>query len=254
MNIDFNAVIAKLILFAPKLIAAILIFVIGWIVARILKNMIGKITHHSKMNPTLATFFTNLTFYTIMIFVFIAAIGKIGVQTTSFVALVGAAGLAIGLALQGSLSNFAAGVLILLFRPFNVGDSITVGGISGKVHEIQIFTSILLSPDNKKIIIPNAKITSDVIVNVTAMPIRRVDLIFSIPKSADLLKAKEIIKSVLDLDDHVLKEPTAEIVVAEIVGDLVILAARPYVNTPDYSKVLYNITEQVKLAFDKQLD
>jgi small conductance mechanosensitive channel len=253
MNIDFNAIIAKLILFAPKLVAAILIFVIGWIIARLLKKMVGEITHKAKMNPTLGSFFTNLTFFTIMIFVFIAAIGKIGVQTTSFVALVGAAGLAIGLALQGSLSNFAAGVLILLFRPFNVNDTIQIGAISGKVHEIQIFTTILLSPDNKKIIIPNSKITSDVIINVTAMPIRRVDLVFSIPKTADIQKAKDIIKSVLDLESNILKDPVAEIVVAELGVDTVNLAVRPYVNTPDYSKVVYSVTEKVKLAFDTQL-
>jgi small conductance mechanosensitive channel len=253
MNIDFNAILAKLILFAPKLIAAILIFVIGWVIARLLRKMVGKITQKAKMNPTLASFFTNLTFFTIMIFVFIAAIGKIGVQTTSFVALIGAAGLAIGLALQGSLSNFAAGVLILLFRPFNVNDTIQIGAISGKVHEIQIFTTILLSPDNKKIIIPNSKITSDVIINITAMPIRRVDLVFSIPKTADIQKAKDIIKSVLDQDSHILKDPPAEIVVAELVVDAVNLAVRPYVNTPDYSKVLYSVTEKIKLAFDTQL-
>ncbi len=254
MNIDYNTIISKLLLFVPKLFAAILILVIGWIIAHLLSKTVRKIAHKSKMSLTLATFTTNLTFTTIMIFVVIAAIGKIGIQTTSFVAMIGAAGLAIGLALQGSLSNFAAGVMILIFRPFNVGDTIQVGSITGKVDEIQIFTSILLSPDNKKIIIPNAKITSDIIINLSAMPVRRVDLVFSIAKKDDLQKAKNIIKAVLDQDERILKSPPANIFVLELAGDNVNLAVHLYVRTADHTKVMYETIENVKLALDRELN
>lgn len=253
MEVNYNAFISKILLYGPKVIAAILILVFGWLIAKILAHAVRKIGEKSKMNPTLASFASNLTSATIIIFTAIAAIGKLGVQTTSFVALIGAAGLAIGLALQGSLANFAAGVLILMFRPFNVGDSIQAAGVSGKVNDIQIFNSILLSADNKKIIVPNAKITGDIIINHTAMPTRRVDMVFSILKTDDLQKAKNIISSILDQDERVLKDPPANVFVADLAGDNVNIGVQPYVNTPDYTKVLNSITEKVKLGFDEKL-
>ncbi|HNX01634.1 MAG TPA: mechanosensitive ion channel [Candidatus Cloacimonadota bacterium] len=250
---DYNKIVAKLLEYSPKVIAAILILVVGWLLAKIFASAVRKISSKSKMDPTLGAFVANLTSAGILIFTFIAAIGKLGVQTTSFVALIGAAGLAVGLALQGSLANFAAGVLILIFRPFNVGDSIQAGGVTGKIHDIQIFTTVLLSPDNKKIIVPNAKINADVIINSTAMPTRRVDMVFSIAKTDDVIKAREIIKSVLDTEDKILKDPAPNIVVSELAGDNVNLSVQPYVNTADYSAVLYAVTEKVKIAFDTQL-
>ena len=231
-----------------KILSAILILVIGRYVANVAGRLVKKAMNATQTGDTLATFVGNMAYFGIMIFVVIAAISKLGVQTTSFVAIIGASGLAIGLALQGSLSNFAAGVMIIIFHPFKVGDQITAGAISGTIYDIQIFSSVVLTPDNKRIIVPNAKLTSDAIVNFTAMPTRRVDMSFTVI-APDEQTARRMIKEIIDQDERVLKTPAANIYLVEALEYSFTYNVQPHVNTADYSKTMNSITEQVKLAF-----
>jgi len=172
------------------------------------------------------------------------------VQTTSFVAVVGAAGLTIGLALQGSLANFAAGILMIIFKPFKVGDYIEGGGVDGIVEEIGIFTTELKTFDNKKIIVPNAKLTSDNIINYTAREIRRVDIVASVSYSDDLDKVRKVLEDILAADEHVLKEPAPKIAVLELADSSVNFAVRPWVKTSDYWDVFFATQESIKKQFD----
>ncbi len=171
-------------------------------------------------------------------------------QTTSFVAVVGAAGLTIGLALQGSLANFAAGILMIIFKPFKVGDYIEGGGVDGIVEEIGIFTTELKTFDNKKIIVPNAKLTSDNIINYTAREIRRVDIVASVSYSDDLDKVRKVLEDILAADEHVLKEPAPKIAVLELADSSVNFAVRPWVKTSDYWDVFFATQESIKKQFD----
>lgn len=188
--------------------------------------------------------------WALIIFVVIAALGQLGIQTASFVAIVGAAGLAIGLALQGSLANFAAGVLILIFRPFEVGDFVEVAGVSGAVQNIQIFTTELHTPDNKKVIVPNGGVISGNITNYSANNTRRVDLVFGIGYSEDIDVAKTLLQTVLAAEPKVLQDPAPTIGVVELADSSVNLVCRPWVNTADYWDVYFNVTEAVKKALD----
>ena len=188
--------------------------------------------------------------WALIIFVVIAALGQLGIQTASFVAIVGAAGLAIGLALQGSLANFAAGVLILIFRPFEVGDFVEVAGVSGAVQNIQIFTTERHTPDNKKVIVPNGGVISGNITNYSANNTRRVDLVFGIGYSEDIDVAKTLLQTVLAAEPKVLQDPEPTIGVVELADSSVNLVCRPWVNTADYWDVYFNVTEAVKKALD----
>lgn len=188
--------------------------------------------------------------WALIIFVVIAALGQLGIQTASFGAIVGAAGLAIGLALQGSLANFAAGVLILIFRPFKVGDFVEVAGVSGAVQNIQIFTTELHTPDNKKVIVPNGGVISGNITNYSANNTRRVDLVFGIGYSEDIDVAKTLLQTVLAAEPKVLQDPAPTIGVVELADSSVNLVCRPWVNTADYWDVYFNVTEAVKKALD----
>jgi small conductance mechanosensitive channel len=191
-----------------------------------------------------------LASWALIIFVVIAALGQLGIQTASFVAIVGAAGPAIGLALQGSLANFAAGVLILIFRPFKVGDFVEVAGVSGAVQNIQIFTTELHTPDNKKVIVPNGGVISGNITNYSANNTRRVDLVFGIGYSEDIDVAKTLLQTVLAAEPKVLQDPAPTIGVVELADSSVNLVCRPWVNTADYWDVYFNVTEAVKKALD----
>ncbi len=233
-----------------KVLAALIILIAGRILAGIITWSVKKVVSRSKGGKTLAAFAGNLTFIGIMVFAIVAAINKLEIQTTSFVAILGAAGLAIGLALQGSLSNFASGVMLVLFRPFEVGDVVQIGGVTGMVEEIQIFVTTLSTPDKKTIIIPNSKITSDTITNFSTSPVRRVDMVVGIAYNADIDKAKSIVKEILDNDPRVLKDPAYTVVVAELAESSVNLAIRPHVEGADYWDVLFETQEKVKKAFD----
>ncbi len=235
-----------------KILAAIAIFIIGKIVAGILKKITKKTLKKSKVDDTLSSFLTQIIYALTMTFVVIMILGKLGVETASFVAVIGAAGLAVGLALQGSLSNFASGVLIILFRPFKIGDYIEAAGISGVVDKISIFHTEVKSVDNKKIIVPNSKITSDNIINYTAEKKRRVDIVVGVGYNDNLDKVREVIQKILSEEKRILKEPTPTIAVLELADSSVNFAVRPWVNTSDYWDVYFNLQEQIKKQFDKE--
>jgi small conductance mechanosensitive channel len=234
-----------------KIIAALVIFVMGRLLAKLVSKLVGKGMIKAKVDVALVGFVEHLCYIGLLIFVIIAALAKLGVQTTSFIAVVGAAGLAIGLALQGSLANFASGVLMLLFKPIKVGDFVEVGGAKGTVKEIQIFNTILSSPDNVRIIIPNAQVTGGNIMNYTINGTRRVDLVVGVSYEDDLKKAKKAIEKVLVGDDRILKEPAPTVAVSELGDSSVNFVVRPWVKATDYWDVYFDITQKVKLSLDE---
>jgi small conductance mechanosensitive channel len=237
--------------YGVKVIAAIAIFFIGKWVAKLLTRAIRKLMAKSKLEPMLVTFTGNLTYAALMVFVVLAALNQLGIQTTSFIAVIGAAGLAIGLAMQDSLSNFAAGVMLIIFRPFKTGDFIEAAGTSGTVLEIQIFTTTLKTGDNRLIHIPNGKIIAGNIVNYSANDTRRVDMVFGISYDDDIKKAKTIIEEVLKSESRVLSEPEPTIGVLELADSSVNIAVRPWVNTSDYWPTLFALNETIKEKFDE---
>lgn len=241
-----------LAIYGLRIIAAIAIFVIGrWValgVARIIKKLMIK----SNVDLTLVSFVRNLIYIVLLVFVVIAALNQLGIQTASFIAIIGAAGLAIGLALQGSLANFAAGVLMIIFKPFKVGDFIEGGGAAGTVEKIEIFTTQLKTPDNKTIIIPNAKMTGDKITNFTVKGTRRVDFVFGIGYGDDIDKARSVIKGIVDADERVLKEPEPMIVVSELADSSVNFTVRAWATADDYWSFYFDTIEKVKKGFDTQ--
>lgn len=239
-------------LYGLKVIGAILIFIIGRIIIGTLVKMVHKLLDKSNVDPILAKFLLSLTKIALLTFLIIAVIGTLGVQTTSFVAILGAAGLAVGFALQGSLANLASGVMIIIFRPFRVGDYVQAGGSAGSVEEVRIFSTILKTPDNIKVIIPNAQITGSIISNYSANDTRRVDMVFGIGYGDDIKKAKEILERVVKEDCRVLKEPAVTVAVSELGDSSVNFVVRPWVKTSDYWTTRFDIIEKVKLTFDKE--
>ena len=235
-----------------KIVAAILIFVVGRWIARALKNVIKRMMTKGNVDEILVSFVGNLTYIALFAFVIIAALNQLGIQTTSFIAIIGAAGLAIGLALQGSLANFAAGVLMIIFRPFQVGDYIEGAGVAGAVEKVQIFTTQLKTPDNKTIIIPNAKIMGDNITNYSAKDTRRVDMVIGVGYGDDLKKVREILEDILAKDDRILKDPAPTIGVLELGDNSVNFAVRPWVKRDDYWGAYFDVTETVKRRFDEE--
>lgn len=238
--------------YGMRILAAAVILFVGRYIANFLKSLIKKILEKGKVESTLVSFVSNVTYVAIMVFVVIAALGKLGVQTASFVAIIGAAGLAVGLALQGSLSNFASGVLIVIFKPFKIGDFIEGGGTSGVVEEIGIFTTEMKTGDNKKIIVPNSKLTGDNIVNYSVKPERRVDMVFGVSYKDDLDKVKHVIESVLMEDNRILKDPAWTIAVSELAESSVNLVVRPWVKNADYWGVFFTTQENLKKRFDAE--
>jgi len=238
--------------FGVKLITALVILIIGRWVVGIVSGSIRRLMTKREADPALISFLGSLVRIMLMAFVVIAALGQLGIQTTSLVAILGAAGLAIGLALQGSLSNFAAGVLMLIFKPFKVGDYVEAGGEAGVVEEIKIFTTQMKSPDNKTIIIPNAQITSGSITNYSAKDTRRVDMVFGIGYDDDIKKAKQVIMDILTKDVRVLKDPAPMIALSELADSSVNFVVRPWVKTADYWGVYFDTNEAVKERFDAE--
>lgn len=238
--------------YGPAVISAVAILVIGRIVVGILAGVVRRLMKRANVDPTLTSFVTSLTKIALMTFVFIAAIRALGVETTSFVAIIGAAGLAIGFALQGSLANFAAGVMLIIFRPFKAGDYVEAGGMAGSVEAVGIFNTKLKTPDNKEVIIPNSNITGNNITNYSAKETRRVDLVFGIGYDDDLKKAKQILTDIVNSDERVLKDPAPTIAVSELADSSVNFVVRPWVKSGDYWAVLFDLTEKVKLTFDEQ--
>lgn len=245
-----EGIYALLAVYGIKFLAAIAIFIIGRWVARGVTRLIERLMTKRMIDPTLISFVSNLSYLALLAFVIIAALNQLGIQTASFIAVIGAAGLAIGLALQGSLSNFAAGVLMIIFRPFKVGDYIEGAGVAGTVESIQIFTTQLNSPDNKTIIVPNSSITSDNIVNYSTKGTRRVDLVFGIGYDDDIDQARQIIRGIIDQDERIRKDPEPVVVVSELAASSVNLTMRVWSSSGDYWGIFHDTTEKVKKAFD----
>jgi small conductance mechanosensitive channel len=204
------------------------------------------------VDPALTGFASSLLYSLLLVFVVIAAISELGIQTTSFVAILGAAGLAVGLALQGSLSNFASGVLIIMFRPFKIGDYVEAGGTAGVIKEISVLTTVLHTPDNKKIIVPNSSVMGGTITNYSATGTRRLDLKFGVSYSDDLNKVIKLLTEMVEADSRCLKDPAPTIAVLEHGDSSVNLVCRPWVATSDYWAVLFDFQKNVKLRFDEE--
>ncbi len=233
-----------------NIVIAIVVFILGRMVAKKLAGLTKKLMNKSDVDETLTTFLRNIVYYILIAAVTVMALGQAGINVTSFLAILGAAGLAIGLALKDSLSNFAAGVLLILLKLFKKGDYITAASSSGTVTAINIFNTVLTTPDNKVIIVPNSSVLSGTIVNVTANDTRRVDLVMGIGYDDDLLKAKQLLKKIISEEPRVLAEPATLIEVLELADSSVNFAVRPWCKTEDYWGVYYALTEKVKLVFD----
>ena len=241
-----------LTIYGLRVAAAIVVLIVGRWIAKGLTNVLDRLMSKKDVDPTIISFVKSLTYVALLVFVVLAALGQLGIQTTSFIAVIGAAGLAIGLALQGSLSNFAAGFLMIIFRPFKVGDYIEGAGVAGTVESIQIFTTQLKTPDNKTVIVPNAKMTGDNITNYTMKGTRRVDMAFGIGYGDDIDKAKNILEDLVAQDDRILDDPPMKIAVVELADSSVNFVVRPWVKSEDYWDVYFDLTENVKKRFDAE--
>ena len=233
-----------------NLVLALAILILGRWLVRPVVSMITRLLRRSKLDPMLVAFAGSIVHALLLLLVIIAALDRLGVDTTSLVALIGAAGLAVGLALQGSLQNFAAGVMLVVFRPFKVGDFIEAAGVAGTVETIGIFTTTLRTPDNRDIVVPNGQLYSGTITNNSARDTRRIDLVFGIGYGDDLDKARQVLQGIVDADARILKEPAPVIAVAELAASSVDLAVRPWVQASDYGAVRFDLLEGVKRAFD----
>ncbi len=234
-----------------KIVLALVIFIVGRMVANAIVRLVERVLKAREMDEMLVRFLCSILRWVLLLFVVIAALSQLGVDTTSLVALLGAAGLAIGLSLQGSLQNFAAGVMILVFRPFTKGHFVEVAGTSGVVESITIFTTVLTTPDNKEVIVPNGSVLGNNITNYSARPTRRVDMVFGISYDDDIRKAKEILEDILAKDERVLPEPAPVVALGELGDSSVNFLVRPWVKAADYWAVLWDTTESVKLRFDE---
>jgi small conductance mechanosensitive channel len=252
MSFNFDNLQSLVVSFGLNILWAIVILVIGWWLAALITRWLRRVLGKAEVEPTLIGFLSNMTYYALLIFAILAALARLGIQTTSIIAVLGAAGLAVGLALQGALSNFAAGVLILFFKPYRVGDIVEIGGATGTVEQIQIFNTILATPDRTTIIVPNAQATGGNIVNYTIKGTRRVDMVFGIGYEDDILKAKQLLETILAEDERIFKDPAPTVAVLELADSSVNFAVRPYAKVEDYWSVLFDTTEKVKLLFDRE--
>jgi small conductance mechanosensitive channel len=247
-----NLVQTKGVDFGINLVIALAIFYFGKLAISMVVRGLRKVMRRQEVDKTLETFVCNLVRTVLLVIVIIAAIGQLGIETTSFIAIFGAAGLAVGLALQGSLSNFAAGVLIVLFRPYRVGDFIEAAGISGVVEQVQILTTVLKTGDNKQIIVPNGQIMDSIITNYSANDTRRVDMVVGVSYDDDLDKVRSTIEELIAAEDRVLDEPACTIAVSALADSSVNFVVRPWVKTADYWGVMFDLTEAIKKRFDKE--
>lgn len=237
--------------FGLNIITALAIYFIGKMVVGIVVRALRKLMQKNNVDVTLETFIGNLVRVSLLVVVIIAAVGALGIQTTSLIAVMGAAGLAIGLALQGSLSNFAAGVLIVLFRPYKVGDYVDAAGVAGSIEEVQILTTIMKTPDNKRIIVPNSQIMSSIITNFSANETRRVDFVFGVGYGDDLDQVHKELRALVEADERILKEPAYQIVVSELADSSVNFTVRVWAKSGDYWDIYFDMLENVKRRFDE---
>lgn len=241
-----------LAVYGVRVLAAVITLLVGRLLAGIAKSLLRKLMERARVDATLVSFSVSVFYVTLMVFVVISALGRLGMETASFVAVVGAAGLAIGLALQGSLANFASGVLLVIFKPFKVGDFVDAGGTAGIVLEIGIFQTEMKTPDNKKIIVPNSSITSGNITNITANPTRRIDLVVGVSYRDDLDKVRAVLMDILDADERVLKDPEPTIGVIELADSSVNFCCRPWVKSSDWFPTMMALNETIKKRFDAE--
>lgn len=239
-----------LIPLGTNIAVALGIYIIGFWIASKIVNVVRKMMSLRSFDPALSGFLLAIISTVLKIVVLLAAVEQLGVDTTSLLAILGAAGLAVGLALKDSLSNFAAGVMLIIFKPFKIGDFVEAGGISGVVEKIAIFNSVFRSGDNKEIIVPNSQIYGGTIVNYSARATRRIDMVFGIGYDDDMKKARQLMIDVIAADERVLKEPEVVIAVNELADSSVNFVVRPWVNTADYWAVKWDLTEKIKDAFD----
>ena len=252
-SIDILALAQALVLqYGLALVGAIVIFIVGRWLAGVLSRMSQRLLSRTDVPPALTGFVKNIVYYLILVLAIVAALQNLGVQTTSLIAILGAAGLAIGLALEGALSNFAAGVLIIFFRPFRIGDLVEIADKFGQVDEIQIFNTILVTPDNKTVIIPNSQVTSEPIVNYTKRGLMRVDMVFGIGYEDDLRKAKRVLEEILAADERIVQDPAPTVVVSELADSSVNFTVRPYIEPQHFPAIKFALTETVKLRFDEE--
>ncbi len=251
-NFDPNQLLNDIIIpWGIKIILALAIFYVGRMVVAMIVRVAGKLMRSQEVDEMLVRFVCSIVRWVLLLFVIIAALSQLGIDTTSLIALLGAAGLAIGLSLQSSLANFASGVMIIVFRPFTKGDFVEVGGASGVIDSISIFTTTLTTPDNKEIIVPNGAVLGGNITNYSARPTRRVDMVFGISYDDDIRKAKALLEEIISADDRVLADPAPVIAVGELADSSVNFLVRPWVNAADYWGVFWDTTETVKLRFDE---
>lgn len=234
-----------------KILLAIVVFYVGKTIAKGLSNILGKTMGARGIESTVSSFIKNLAYYGMFTMVVVAALGQLGVQTASFVAILGAAGLAVGFALQGSLSNFAAGVLLILFRPFKVGDFVEAGGTAGVVREVSIFTTTLVSGDNKTIIVANGAVLGGNIINYSTQEERRIDLVIGVSYNSNLDQVKQELQKVINAEERVLKDKDVTIGVSALADSSVNLVVRPWVKTADYWPTHFALLENIKKRFDE---
>jgi small conductance mechanosensitive channel len=237
-------------IYGLKVFAAIVILIVGRWIAKAIRKVLERTMKKGDVDPTVISFTVNSTHIAVLVFFGIAALGQLGIQTASVIAVLGAAGLAVGLAFQGALGNFAAGFLLVVFRPFRVGDFIEGAGVAGVVEAIHIFTTQLRTSDNKTVIVPNAKLTDDNIVNWSVKGTRRVDMTFDIGYDDDISNVRELIYGVIAADDRILTDPPPAITVSELAPSSVKLAVRPWVKVKDYWNVYSDLTEKIKKTFE----
>lgn len=247
-----NTFITVLVDYSPKVISAFLILFIGLYAIRLINRFIRRIMIKRQLDPTLTKFLADILLWVLRVLLFVTFISKLGIETSSFVAILGAMGLAVGLSLQGSLSNFAGGMLIILFKPFKVGDTIEAQGVTGSVSEIQIFVTKLITPNNQTIFVPNGSLSNGTITNFSLQGYRRADLTIAISYDTDIKKAKDIITEVLKSNPKILQTPAAEVSVKNLTDNAIQLAVRPWANNEDFGAVFAETLENCKLAFDKE--
>ena len=241
---------ALLATYGMRVVGAITVLVVGWIAAKIIRNGVRRALDRSKLDATLVPFLTKLVYYAVITFVILAVLRLFGVETTGFIAVLGAAGLAVGLALQGTLSNFAAGVMLLIFRPFKVGDFIDAGGAAGTVQEIGVFSTTLHSGDNVKIVVPNSAIAGATIKNFSANDTRRNDMAMGIDYGDDIGTAIATMQRVLAADDRVLKDPAPVVAVSELADSSVNFVVRPWCKKEDYWDLRWDLTQKIKVELE----
>lgn len=251
-NLDMPALVQTYVVpWGIKLVLALAIFYVGRMVVAGVMGFVKKLMHSRGMDEILVNFLTSILRWVLLLFVIIAALSQLGINTNSLVALLGAAGLAIGLSLQSSLSNFASGVMLIIFRPFTKGDFVEAGGATGVVEKISIFTTTMTTPDNKEVIVPNGAIIGNNITNYSARATRRVDMVFGISYDDDIRKAKKILEEIVAADERVLKDPAPVIALGELADSSVNFLVRPWAKSGDYWSLMWDTTEAVKLKFDE---